>query len=66
MFNTLIKKMEFSDSISNHFTSNLFLKKPCWINGTKSMLSKKRLYRVAINPGTKDINVPEVLLMSLW
>lgn len=30
------------------------------------MLSEKRLYCVAINPGTRDINVPEVLLMSLW
>lgn len=30
------------------------------------MFSKKRLYHVVINPGTGDINVPEVLLMSLW
>lgn len=66
MFNTLIKKMEFFGSISNHFTSDLFPGRACWINGTKSMLSKKRLYHVAINLGTEDINVPEVVLMSLW
>lgn len=28
VFNTLIKKMEFFDSISNHFTSALFLEEP--------------------------------------
>lgn len=66
MFNILIKKIKFFDSISNHFTSNLSSGKACWINGTKSMLSKKRLYHVVINPRTGDIKVPEVLLMSLW
>lgn len=30
------------------------------------MLSKEGIYHVAINPGTRDINAPEVLLMSLW
>lgn len=48
MFNTLIKKMAFFDSLSNHLTSNLFLGKAA---GTKSVFSKDTLYYVAINPG---------------